>query len=349
KVLGHAYFNELTTISGRMINFSEEDPLVSIEKNILNAISLRKKLFDAKITNAYRLINGEGDLIPGLLIDRYNDKLVIQISTLGIEQMKDMIIDILIENLGEEIDLIFEKSVMSSRNHEGLDKIEKVLWTKHKGAGVQTEILENEVKFIVDVKNGHKTGFYLDQRNMRAYITSLIRGKKLLNCFSYTGGFSVYAALNGAKEVTSVDISEEVINGAVKNFEANGIDAKQHSFVAQDVFEFLEDQKELDYDIVILDPPAFAKKKSDYGAACSGYRRLNTETLKRMKSGSILLTCSCSYHVDTESFLKQVKKAAADANKTLKLIQNHRQAEDHILNPFHPELDYLKGFVFWVE
>ncbi len=348
KVLGHGYFSELTTIAGRMLNFEDTDPLTSFEENIRLAIKTRKKLFDVNYTNAYRLINGEGDGIPGLLIDRYNNFLVVQISTLGIEKLKKIILDILLDELVEEIDLIYEKSVMGARKPEGLKDREEILWEKNKNSKLVTEILENNHNFEVDVQKGHKTGFYLDQRNMREYISKLSKGKTLLNCFSYTGGFSVYAAKNEALKVTSVDISDEVIKQAETNFELNNIDPSDHEFIAKDVFHYLEDQKELNFDIVILDPPAFAKKKADYGAACSGYRRLNYETMTRMKPGSLLLTCSCSYHVDERSFLDQVKKAAKEAGRDLKQIQSHRQAEDHILNPFHTELDYLKSFLFIV-
>ncbi len=348
KVLGHAYFNSKTSISGRMLNFTEEDPLSSLELNLRQAITNRKMLFDVNNTNAYRLVNGEGDRIPGLLIDRYNDILVLQISTIGIEKLKKFIVDILIDDLGSEIRIIYEKSVMSARSPEGLKDSEDVLWSKEKTIKLNTQIKENNHLFDVDVKKGHKTGFYLDQRNMREYIAKLSRGKKVLNCFSYTGGFSVYSAKNGAVGVTSVDISDEVIDQASKNFELNELDSEKHEFIAKDVFKFLEESKELDYDIVILDPPAFAKKKSDFGAACRGYKRLNLETMKRMKKGSILLTCSCSYHVDEDSFLDQVKKASKESGKTISLIQKHRLTEDHTLNPFHPELDYLKSFLFIV-
>lgn len=350
KVLGHAYFNtKPKSILGRMINFSEDDPFDSIEKNIRSSISLRKRLFDVAHTNAYRVINGEGDGIPGLLIDRYNNILVLQISTLGIETLKEMILDILKDVYKDEISVIYEKSKMSSRGHEGLSNFEGVLWSKEKNPELVTEVLENDIKFEVDVLNGHKTGFYLDQRNMREYIAKFVNGKKLLNCFSYTGGFSVYGAMNNAKLVTSVDISSEVVDAAVRNFEINDIDPEKHEFVSEDVFTYLESQRELDYDVVILDPPAFAKKKADVGAATSGYKRLNFEAISKMRPGTMLLTCSCSYHVDEDMFLDQVKKAARDANRSLKMLSGHRNAEDHVLNPFHPELDYLKSFLFIVE
>lgn len=361
KVIGHGYFNNKPkAIVGRMINFEREDPIVSLRNNIRSAIELRQKLFNESETNSYRLINGEGDRIPGLVVDRYNDVLVIQVGTLGIEKLKKTIIDMLAIEL--DIRLVYEKSTMPSRSHEGLKSFTGVVWENEKfygqkslddelskSEGLKVEVRENGMKFEIDLENSHKTGFYLDQRNMRELIGQLSKGKRVLNCFSYTGGFSVAAALGGARHVTSVDISEEVIAQAERNFDLNKIEKGPHSFVAADVFKYIEDLDQIMDDIVILDPPAFAKKKSDFGAARSGYRRLNRDTLRKMKPGSLLLTCSCSYHMDEKSFFEVIKESAAAAKRDVKILQTHRHAMDHAQNIFHGDMDYLKSYLLWVE
>jgi len=349
KVLGHGYFNDQTSLAGRMINFSEEDPLVSLRQNIKSAFELRKKLFNVDETNCYRVINGEADYVPGLIVDKYADVLVIQIGTLGLEKLKNKIIKMLAEISGDEIRMIYEKSNMPSRKQEGLENSEKILWTKDKNHNLKTTVMENGIKFEIDFEHSHKTGFYLDQREMRSLIGSLSKGKSILNCFSYTGGFSIYAAKNGAQTVTSVDISSEVIDQARRNFALNNIPLDFHEFVSQDVFKFFDNQKEFDYDIVILDPPAFAKKKGDVEAALSGYGKLNYSALTKMKKGSLLLTCSCSYHVDEEAFLRMLSTAASRAKRNIKIMQTHRHAMDHVINVHHRDMDYLKGFLCYVE
>lgn len=361
KTIGHGYFSKKPkAIVGRMINFAMEDPIVSLRNNIRSAIELRQKLFVESETNSYRLINGEADRVPGLIVDRYNDVLVIQVSTLGIESLKKTIVNMLAIEL--DIRMVYEKSNMPSRSIEGLKPFEGVVWENEKyygqksldedltaSEGFNVEIRENGMKFDVDLKNSHKTGFYLDQRNMRELIKSLSKGKRVLNCFSYTGGFSIAAALGGARHVTSVDISEEVIKQAEKNFDINNIEKGPHNFIAADVFKYMEEQDQILDDIVILDPPAFAKKKSDFGAARSGYRRLNRDTLKKMKPGSMLLTCSCSYHMDEDSFFEVIKESAAAAKRDVKILQTHRHAMDHLQNIYHGEMDYLKSYLLWVE
>jgi 23S rRNA (cytosine1962-C5)-methyltransferase len=342
KLLGHAYINSKTDIVARMINFDDSDPLNSIRENIQNAINLRTTLFENSQTNSFRLINSEGDGIPGLTVDKYKDVLVIQISTLGIELLKDFIVKTLVELTNPKT--IFEKSSMPSRRREGLENSTGFLYGKKDQNVTMTE---NGVKFLINLENSHKTGFYLDQREMRKLIGEMSNGKRLLNCFSYTGGFSLYAALNGATTVDSVDISEEVIEQAKKNFEINGLDPNAYGFYAQDVFKFLR-ENELDYDIVILDPPAFAKKRADVPNAVRGYRDINFQAISRMPKNSYLLTCSCSHHVDEELFKKIVTQAASASGREIKIIQSHRLAMDHAINIYHPEVSYLKSLLLFI-
>jgi 23S rRNA (cytosine1962-C5)-methyltransferase len=341
-LLGHAYINSKTDIVARMINFDDSDPLNSIRENIQNAINLRTTLFENTQTNSFRLINSEGDGIPGLTVDKYNDVLVMQVSTLGIELMKDFIVKTLVELINPKT--IFEKSSMPSRRREGLENSTGFLYGKEE---VNVTMTENGVKFLINLENSHKTGFYLDQREMRKLIGEMATGKRLLNCFSYTGGFSLYAALNGATTVDSVDISEEVIEQAKKNFEINGLDPNAYGFYAKDVFKFLR-ENELNYDIVILDPPAFAKKRADVSNAVRGYRDINFQAISRMPKNSFLLTCSCSHHVDEELFKKTVTQAASASGREVKIIQSHRLAMDHAINIYHPEVSYLKSLLLYI-
>ncbi len=348
KVLGHGFFNSKSQINVRMLNFSDSDPIKELENNIKNAILLRQKLFDESITNSYRIINSEGDKIPGLTVDKYANVLVFQISTLGIEMLKQKIVQIFLKLL-PNTEFIYEKSSIPSRKHEGMKDFSGLIWSKNKNLNeFKVEFLENSIKFETDIANSHKTGFYLDQREMRSLIASLSKNKKILNCFSYTGGFSVAAAIAGASKVTSVDISEEVISQAKKNFELNNIDLSKHEFISEDVFEYLNNKDISDFDIVILDPPAFAKKKQDINNAIKGYKSLNKLALQNLRNGALLLTCSCSYHVNDLEFFNSIKSAAAMAKREAKVISKHRYAMDHVLNINHAEIDYLKSYLLYV-
>lgn len=339
--LGIAYANRKSSILARMISFSEGDPFVSIEENLSSAFSLRKNLI-ATDTTAYRLVNGEGDLLPGLIVDKYGDYLVIQISTLGMEKIKPFILEKLIALLAPKG--ILEKSELPSRKEEGLPPVTSLLYGT---VPDQIEIKENGLKFIVEPKKGQKTGFFLDQREMRKLVGSLSKGKNVLNCFSYTGGFSVYAAACGAKSVHSVDISKDATELAKQNMAINHFTVPESNFIAADVFEYL--RQPLPFDLVILDPPAFAKRAKDVVNGCRGYKEINRQAMQKMPPQSILITCSCSYHVDEELFQKVAFQAALEAGRKVKLIGRHRQAIDHPVNLYHPEGDYLKSLILWLE
>jgi 23S rRNA (cytosine1962-C5)-methyltransferase len=343
ELLGHALMNNDTSIACRMVNFDSADPLTSIKLNIIKAINLRKALFNDSITNTYRLINGEGDNIPGLIVDRYNKVFVIQIVSSGIDVIKDTIVEIISKEL--EVDCIYEKSDMPARKKEGLEEFQGILMGK---LNDRIEVLENGVKFIVDIKHSQKTGLFLDQREMRNLVGTYAKNKRVLNCFSYTGGFSLYAALNGAKSVTSVDIAKDAVELTKDNFTANNLPLDKHEFLALDVFEYLNSNN-LDFDFVILDPPAFAKKKEDVWNAKKGYLNINRTALKKMPKSSFLLTCSCSYHVDQSLFESIVKQAALESKRNVKVLSKHRLASDHPINLFHSEMDYLKSLLLFVE
>jgi 23S rRNA (cytosine1962-C5)-methyltransferase len=344
ELLGHGYFNNTTTIQIRMLNFSGQDPLESIKENISNAVALRNKVFGDD-TNTYRVINGEGDLIPGLVVDRYNTVLVIQIATVGIEALKPMLVETLIEATKDwGIESIYEKSNMPARGKDGLQNFAGFVWGKEISS---TVVLENNIKFEVDFIKGQKTGLFLDMREMRKLVGEYTKGRTVLNCFSYSGGFSLYAAVGGAKSVTSVDSDDGAIALSKRNFEINDLKVP-HLPIAVDAFKFLNDDP-LQYDFIILDPPAFAKKKDDIPQAKRGYGQINRLVLSKIPKGSFLLTCSCSYHLDKEEFEQVVKKAASDARRSAKIISKHHLASDHPININHTEVDYLKSILLYVE
>jgi len=342
-LLGSGYFNRKAKILGRMLCFTDQPPLEAIKINLDRAIKWRETLFKDGQTTGYRLINGEGDCLPGLIVDIYGKVLVIQISTLGMNLLKPFVIDYL--KLKLDVVSIYEKSNLPSRKEEGLKSEEGLLFGKDVD---EVEILENGNKFIVGIKEGQKTGFFFDHREMREKIKALSYGKRVLNCFSYSGGFSIYAAKGYASQVDSVDISEKAIAMAKRNASLNDLDESSLNFYADDVFQFIREQ-EMNYDLIILDPPAFAKKQKDIIQACRGYKDINRVTMQKMPTNSLLLTCSCSYHVDENLFQKVLFQAAQEAGRVVKIIGHHQMAPDHPINIFHPESDYLKSFLLHIE
>lgn len=342
-LLGSGYFNQSKSLAGRILAFGEVDPWKALCTHLDKAIFLRDQLFDVKKTNAFRLLNGEGDFIPGLVIDQYGEYLVIQSGSLGIDLLKDRIVDYLVGK--KRWKGVYEKSSGSSRKEEKLQDNIGVLWGEEKE---DITILENGFFFKVYWKKGQKTGFFLDQREMRAEIKELSHNKKVLNVFSYSGGFSVYAMAGGAKSVDSLDNSVQATEWAKQNFQLNGFVEGRSRFLAQDAFSFLS-KEPLEYDLIILDPPAFAKKKHDIVQASKGYREINYQTLSKMPKGSILLTCSCSYYVDEELFQTLVFQAAKMANRSVQIIGKHLLAKDHPINLFHPESHYLKSLLLYVD
>lgn len=340
--LGQCYVNKRSSITGRMLSFDDGDVYQTIKKRIQEAYTLRNSLFDFSKTNAYRLVNAEGDFLPGLIIDRFNDHLVIQIGTLGMDKLKPFIVKTLQELIQPKC--IFEKSLMPSRKDEGLEPLQQVLAGELSNL---VQVTENGVRFLIDILHGQKTGFFLDQRGMRELVREHSDGKKVLNCFSYSGGFSAYAAAGGALSVDSVDISAGAIDLSHQNMALNSITCPA-KFIEADVFEFLRHQP-MNYDLVVLDPPAFAKRQKDIIPACRGYKDINRIAMHRMPSRSLLLTCSCSYYIDEALFQKVIFQAAVEAGKKVRIISKHRLAEDHPINICHPEGDYLKSLLLYLE
>lgn len=342
ELLGTAYFNRRSSIIGRMVSFDETAPLEAIERNIDRALALRRT-FSSVETNALRLVNGEGDSLPGLIVDRYNDVLVLQVSTLGMERLKPFVVETLAKKLSPRS--IYEKSNLASRREEGLDDAEGVLAGE---AAERVEILESGLRFIVDLVHAQKTGFYLDQKENRRFVESLARGRRVLNCFSYTGAFSVFALRGGALSAKNVDASQPAMEIAKDNFLLNGYETGDDDFHTADVFDFLRRNK-IPQDFVILDPPAFAKKRGEVVQACRGYKDIHRIVFQKLPRGSLVLTFSCSYFVGEDLFRKVVFQAACEASRDVRLLARHRQTYDHPINIYQPESDYLKGFLLYVD
>jgi 23S rRNA (cytosine1962-C5)-methyltransferase len=341
--LGSAYFNRQAKIIGRMVAFGTDHPTETIKKRIAEAIALRKAFYHPDATNAYRVINGEGDGLPGLIVDVYDDALVLQFATLGMEKLAPLVLDQLTKHYKPKS--IFEKSTSPSRKEEGLKEVKRLLQGSDKGL---VEIKENGMQFYVDIPGGQKTGFFLDQSAMRQWVRELSQGKRVLNAFCYTGGFSIYALAGGAAWVDSVDISSQAIEMLQKNLVLNGFDSSRAGAHCDDVFKYLRENA-LNYDLVILDPPAFAKRKGDVVAACRGYKDINRLAMEKMPPKSLLLTCSCSYHVDEGLFQQVLFQAAVEARRSVKILGRHRQAFDHPVDLCHPEGNYLKSFLLYLE
>ena len=342
-LLGSAYFNKHSSIIGRMLAFDGQLPLESLSERLDQAIALRKTLFNNDETNAFRLVNGEGDGLPGLIVDVYNQYLVLQISTKGMDVLRPILVELLDQKLKPHG--IYEKSLVPSRKEEGLKEFQGIL----KGAIPDVlHIKENGLSFTVHFEKSQKTGFFLDHREMRERIRALALGKRVLNAFSYTGGFSIYALAGGAIRVDSVDISEDAIEMCKKHTLLNGFDVNANGFFSKDVFRFLREET-LDYELVILDPPAFAKRRKDIIPACRGYKDINRLAIQKMPARSLLLTCSCSHYVDETLFQKVIFQAASEAKRSVRIIGRHHLAPDHPINLFHPESDYLKSLLLYIE
>jgi 23S rRNA (cytosine1962-C5)-methyltransferase len=350
--IGMGYFNTQSDITGRMLTWSSWDVMDFLNAKISEAVQLRLELFKAEDTDCFRLINGEGDGLPGFIFDRYADVLVVQVSTLGGEKLKPQIVEMVVNALKERginITCVYEKSKMPARRKEGLGDSEGAIWGELPERTVATE---RGIKYEIDFANSHKTGFYLDQREMRSWIGDLGAGRRVLNCCSYTGGFSLAAARGGATFVHSLDISAEVIAQAKRNFEINSdnpnVAKAETQYSALDVFAFLRAEDISDYNLVILDPPAFAKKQQDVPNAVRAYTEMNRLAIKKCAPNSFILTCSCSYHVNREMFEQTVMRAAAATGRSVRVIGSHRLATDHVINANHPENDYLKSLVLYV-
>ncbi len=293
-------------------------------------------------TNVCRIFFGEGDGVPGLILDYYDGHVVFQAHSWGVYRQKDMIAEAIAKALGPAHKSTYDKSAETLSKHYSEKSVNGFL------NGIEQEIIvkENGLQFRVDFIHGQKTGFFIDQRDNRKLLQRYSKGKTVLNTFSYTGGFSVYAAAAGAKLVHSVDVSASAIALCEENISLNGV--KNHQGYATDTFEFLKDKQDV-YDVIVLDPPAFAKSRDSKHKAVIGYKRLNALAIKLIKTNGIIFTYSCSGVVDKMLFYNTVTAAAIEAKRTVKILHYMYQPADHPLIPYFPEGEYLKGLVLWVE
>ncbi len=278
--------------------------------------------------------------MPGLTVDVYGDILVAEFNTAGLDLWKNEIVSALKKHFPAHA--VFERSDSDLRIKEGLEASIGVL--AGEGVSEKIEVLENGLRFFVDVKSGQKTGFFLDQRDNRAIAGKLAKNKKVLNAFAYTGGFSVYAAAGGAKETVSVDISEQAVELGKKNFEVNGISSERNKWIKADVFEFLR-KDESEFDFIVLDPPAFCKHKAQTNQAARGYKDINLQAIKKMAPGGLLFTFSCSSFISADLFQKIIFSSASDAKRDVRILRKTSHPFDHPINIYHPEGEYLKGLL----
>jgi 23S rRNA (cytosine1962-C5)-methyltransferase len=343
--LGLGFFNGKSDIAFRLLT---QDVTGRIDRafwkrRIDSALSLRKRIIPAG-TDSYRLINAEGDGMPGLVADLYGNVLVTVVGTMGIENHRDDIFDILSDSLHPIT--ILERSEGKSRRREGLE--DRIGIAEGADPPERVVILESGLKFEVDVVNGQKTGFFLDQRENRRIIGSVSGSMKVLNAFAYTGAFSVYSAAGGADRVVTLDASEIACEAAVRNLAINGFSAERHTVVAADAFTFLRRTEE-SFDMIILDPPAFAKTRADLERAGRGYKDINLQAVRKLNRGGILATFSCSNHLDPELFGKIVLSAVRDASRTAQILRILGAGPDHPVLLAHPEGKYLKGLMLRIE
>lgn len=346
--LGYGFINSASKIRIRMLSRRKEKRITPafLEDRVRTAWEYRKNVID---TGSCRLIFGEADFLPGLVVDKFSDVLVAESLALGIDRLKPLLLESLkkvLEEDGIKIRGIYERSDAKVRLQEGMERFKGFIGDPF---DTKIEIVENGVRYQVDVKDGQKTGFFLDQKNNRAAIHKLCPGKRVLDCFTHTGSFALNAGIAGADSVLGVDASELGILQAQENARLNGLEHKV-KFECADVFELLPKLEEAgeQYDIVILDPPAFTKSRQATKGAVKGYREINLRGMRLVKDGGFLVTCSCSHFMEQELFAKTVREAARGARKRLRQVEFHTQAPDHPILWAADESYYLKFYIFQV-
>ena len=340
---------QIGSIAVRVLTFAQE-PIDAAwwRARIRSACEVRRTLglIGNAATTCYRLVHGEGDSLPGLVIDIYGTTAVVQCHSVGMNRSRMQIAEALREVYGERLAAVYDKSSQTVPYKAGLNAVDGYLVGKV--ATPTQEVSENGHRFLVNWEEGQKTGFFLDQRCNRELVERYAAGRTVLNTFCYTGGFSVYAAAGGAKEVCSVDASERAVQLADENMRLNFGDSFPHTTLACDAVEYLKQIGDR-YDLIILDPPAFAKHHKVLGNAMQGYKRLNARALSQIRPGGILFTFSCSQAVTKELFRTTVFSAAAIAGRNVRILHQLAQPADHPINIYHPEGEYLKGLVLYVE
>jgi 23S rRNA (cytosine1962-C5)-methyltransferase len=345
-VLGYGHYQN-GSIAVRLLSFGDtplSDNFWTIR--LMQALRLRRNTgLPSDHTTAFRLIHGEGDNLPGLIIDYYDGVAIVQAHSAGMHNDRQFIAEALQEVFEDALKAIYYKSQSTLPGKVRDENNDQYLL----GMGVVPHIVtENSNKFYVDWEEGQKTGFFLDQRDSRKLLGAFSNGKKVLNTFCYTGGFSVYALNAGASLVHSVDSSQKAIDLTRKNLELNGFNTNIHRCFTEDTFDFLKDKQD-EYDVIVLDPPAFAKHRDARHQAVRGYQRLNAEAMQKVRPGGVIFTFSCSQVVDRQLFYDTIVSAAIQAGRQIKVLHHLSQPADHPVSIFHPEGEYLKGLVLYVE
>ena len=340
---------QIGSIAVRVLSFEEETiDQAWWNRRIATAKALRESLgmVDNERTTCYRLIHGEGDLLPGLVVDIYERTAVVQCHSVGMYHSRSHIAEAIREAYGNRIEAIYDKSSQTLPYKAELGAIDGYLWGRN--AEKDVVVLENGLKFKVNWEEGQKTGFFIDQRENRDLVRQYAKGRKVLNTFCYTGGFSVAALAGGAREVVSIDLSERAVKLADENVRLNFGDDAPHEAIATNAVEYLKDIDD-SYDLIILDPPAFAKHHKVLGNALQGYKKINARALQKIRPGGILFTFSCSQAVSRDLFRTTIFTSAAIAKRKVRIIGQLTQPADHPINIYHPEGEYLKGLVVYVE
>lgn len=344
--LATGHYQDEGSIAVRIFSFEKKEINEEFWKEkFTKAINLRKNigLFNNEHTNAFRLIHGEGDGLPGLIIDFYNANAVIQFHAYGMYLLKDTFVKLLVEIMGNSLKTIYDKSGNTlSGNYEHSNEF------LYQNINSDVIVREFDNQYYIDIIEGQKTGFFIDQRDNRKLLENFCMNKKVLNVFGYTGGFSVAALKGGADLVHSVDSSQKAIELTNKNIELNFGQTDKHQSFAVDAFDFI-DKMDDNYDVVVLDPPAFAKQLHLKEKGLKGYRNINLKVIQKMKKGSILFTFSCSQAISKDDFRTMIFSAAALAGKELKILHQLSQGADHPVNIYHPESEYLKGLVLYID
>jgi 23S rRNA (cytosine1962-C5)-methyltransferase len=343
--LAYGYFNDQSRVAVRLLEWDENQIIDEAwyAQKINQAITSRAHLLKSKNTNTYRLIFSEADFLPGLIVDKYDDFLSVQILSTGIEQAKPIIIDLLVKALQPKG--VFDRSDATARTHEGITAENGLLWGEAPAAFIAVK--ENGITYHINIAEGQKSGFYCDQRDNRKFLAEYADGKNVLDCFSYSGGFGLNAFKNGATSVTSVDSSALAIETLKQNIALNKLGSKNHTAFQSDVNKQLRVFKEegKKFDIIILDPPKYAPSRSALDRAARAYKDLNRLALLLLERGGLLATFSCSGAVDIATFKQIIAWAALDAGKEVQIIKQFSQPEDHPIRTSFPEGEYLKGLL----
>ena len=351
EILAYGHY-QIGSIAVRVLSFDESALRADFWEDMLaRALEVRVAcgLHGSSHTNCYRLVHGEGDNLPGLIIDYYDGVCVLQAHSVGMFRAKKHISDALRVVYGDELKAVYDKSSGTAPFKAGLELIDGYLYRREDFHANELAVLENGQKFLVNWTEGQKTGFFLDQRDNRALVGSVARGRNVLNLFCYTGGFSIYALANGAAHVDSVDSSKKAMMMVDRNVELNGFEPSRHTSLCCDAIDYLKNAPEGKYDLMIVDPPAFAKHRGSLKNALRAYQRLNAAAISKVAPGGFVFTYSCSQVVDKEAFALAVFSAAAQAGRRIRILDRLNQPCDHSVNIYHPEGEYLKGLLLYVE